>query len=140
MAAHQVISILKTLDRKYTQTNAILSRDATTQTDSIAIKLENELIAARNSLKQLNSRLGDELIESDNSSDSSDSSDSSGRQEENFSDASENEKQIDNRFSLKYGFITNVRHIIIYNNQHHSNLVDCLVVSFSIARRRSILP
>lgn len=137
MAAHQVISILKTLDRKYTQTNAILSRDATTQTDSIAIKLENELIAARNSLKQLNSRLGDELIESDNSSDSSDSS---GRQEENFSDASENEKQIDNRFSLKYGFITNVRHIIIYNNQHHSNLVDCLVVSFSIARRRSILP
>lgn len=116
IAAHSIFSLSDAqLHDKYTQTEAILQSDAALQLDSKAVKLENELVTAKQSLKRLNSRLGDEMIGTD-SSDSSDSEgddDSTSRDEENFSDVSDCDKQFDHRFSLKYGFITNVRGIII---------------------------
>lgn len=98
---------------KSTQTEMIPLSDAETQTDFRTVKMEMELMTAKNSLKRLNSRLGDELIGSDSSSGMSDSDSTDEIEEENFSDASDNEKQFDRPFSLKYGFVTNVRVIAI---------------------------
>lgn len=104
IAAHQMFSLSDAkFPAKYTQTEPI------SPSEERAVKLENELAKAKESLKRLNSRLGDEMIASD-SSESSDSSDSSetNRVDDYFSDASEIEKQFDHQFSLKFGFNTNV--------------------------------
>lgn len=116
---------------KYSQTEPIESSDAAIQTESPAkSNLEIELGITKKALKHLNSRLGDEMIESDSSS-SSDSDSSLSREEENFSDASDSAKQFDNRFSLKYGFVTNVCRLMCIIMQHNLSLI-CSLIRFII--------
>lgn len=126
MVAHKSFLSSKAKRRdNYTQTETISSSEAATQVDFETIKLECELINAKESIKQLNKRLGDEIIGSD-SSESIDCAGASDREEENFSDSSESEKQFDNRFSLKYGFITNV----CVNTYHKYNLFVFMRIYF----------
>lgn len=86
---------------------SIPSNETATQTDFATIKLESALVAAKSALRNLNARLGDEVIATDSGSSIGDS-DSTSSDDENGYDSSDGNKQLDNQFSLKYGFTTNV--------------------------------
>lgn len=105
------------------QTNKNVSLETSTQTVEITgtlstqtaitwTKIEGEQEVARETIRKLNQRLGDQVIDSDTGSDDEDAMDVS-HDEENFSDAAADSKQYDNGFSAKYSFNSSVS--IIYS-------------------------
>lgn len=79
-----------------------------TQTEIEWSELEEQLSTYRETIINLNRRLGDIVVDDKEENDGEDVMDLS-HDEENFSDASDDSKQYDNPFSGKYGYNTNVR-------------------------------
>lgn len=79
--------------------------ESNTVESNMQVKLEKEIVMLRESLKTLNARVGDEIID--------DSSDSSLEDENEESKNSVNTRhyQIDEQFAPKYYFITNVGYL-----------------------------
>lgn len=78
-------------------------------TNAVQCKLEKSLSSARETIKNLNDRLGSETISDSEEYDEDEYE--NGNDSDTFSDIEEDKKQFDGQFAQNYGFVTNVSKI-----------------------------